>query len=227
MYIMTSRPRTRVSVQAPFGGVIDWYPEPSSISIEVPVAPKVGAAVVVLPAGVLELDTRSSSEADPSESSPPPVFVAPMVLPFLCSDDSESDTDIPKRYVSPTTSTPEIPTAPVLPAPSDVVAPSSEFPLALDIPIGRLYRNHPSGPCRALTARKSVRPLPSHRLALSYTSHQLDHFTYRSSSSHSSSDHSSSGHSISSHSLPGHSPPDTTVVDKSLQTPPEMWLSTT
>ncbi|GJT78975.1 hypothetical protein Tco_1045700 [Tanacetum coccineum] len=28
MYIMTSRPRTRVSVQAPFGGVTDWYPEP-------------------------------------------------------------------------------------------------------------------------------------------------------------------------------------------------------
>ncbi|GJZ53635.1 hypothetical protein Tco_0608520 [Tanacetum coccineum] len=38
-----------------------------------------------------------------------------------------------------------------------------------DIPIGRLYRTHPGGPCRALTARKSVRPLSSHRLALRST----------------------------------------------------------
>ncbi|GJZ53251.1 hypothetical protein Tco_0608136 [Tanacetum coccineum] len=28
---------------------------------------------------------------------------------------------------------------------------------------------HPGGPCKALTARKSVRPLPSHRLALRHT----------------------------------------------------------
>ncbi|GJT19229.1 hypothetical protein Tco_0877935 [Tanacetum coccineum] len=189
-----------------------------SISVEVPVAPEVGAAVVASPAGVLELDTHSSSEADPSESSPPPVSVAPMVLPFLCSDDSESDTEIPERHVSPTTSTPEIPTAPILPAPSAIVAPSSEFPLAPDIPIGRLYRTHPGGPCRALTTRKSVRPLPSHRLALRYTSHHLDHFTSGSSSSHSSLDHSSSGHSILGHSLSGHTPLDTTDADSS--TPP-------
>ncbi|GJS28144.1 hypothetical protein Tco_0488764 [Tanacetum coccineum] len=215
----------------------------------VPVAPEVGAAAVASPAGVLELDTHSSSEADPSESSPPPVSIAPMVSPFLCSDDSESDTEIPKRHVSPTphdamltrwrsrvasrsssptTSIPEIPTAPILPAPS------SEFPIAPfvappgirqrqailirpgeDIPIGRLHHTHYGGPCRALTARKSVRPLPSHRLALRYTSHHLDHFTSRSSSSHSSSDHSSYGHSISGHSLSGHTPPDTTDADSS------------
>ncbi|GJQ95569.1 putative ribonuclease H-like domain-containing protein [Tanacetum coccineum] len=89
------------------------------------------------------------------------------------------------RSSSPTTSTPEIPTAPILPAPS-----------VIDIPIGRLYRTHPGRPCRALTVRKSVRPLPSHCLALRYTSHHLDRFTFGSSSSHSSSDHSSSGHSI-------------------------------
>ncbi|GJZ25734.1 putative reverse transcriptase domain-containing protein, partial [Tanacetum coccineum] len=157
------------------------------ISVEVPVAPEVGAASVVSPARVLELDTHSSSEADPSESSPPPVSVALMVLPFLCSDDSESDTEIPERH---------IPTAPILPAPSAIVAPSSKFPLAPvvappeiyrrrsilirlgeDIPIGRLYRTHPGGLRRALTARKSVRPLLSHRLALRYTSHHLDRFT--------------------------------------------------
>ncbi|GJZ65803.1 hypothetical protein Tco_0622499 [Tanacetum coccineum] len=151
----------------------------SSISVEVLVAPEVGAAIVASPAEVLELDTHSSSEADPSESSPPPVSVAPMVSPFLWRSRYAS------RSSSPTTSTLEIPTAPTLPAPSAIVAPSSEFPLALvvapprirrqrailirpeeDIPISRLYRTYPGGPRRALTMRKSVRPLPSHRLAL-------------------------------------------------------------
>nr|GEV68619.1 putative reverse transcriptase domain-containing protein [Tanacetum cinerariifolium] len=183
-----------------------------SISIEVPVVLEVGAAAVASPVRVLELDTHSSSEADPSESSPPPVSVAPMVLPFLCSDDSESDIEIHKRHVSPTTSTSEIPTALILPAPSAIVAPSYEFPLAPvvaplgirrrqailirpreDILIGRLYRTHPGGPCKALTVRKSVRPLHSHRLTLRYTSHHMDRFTFGSSSSHSSSDHSSAG----------------------------------
>nr|GEV23798.1 putative reverse transcriptase domain-containing protein [Tanacetum cinerariifolium] len=119
--------------------------------VEVPVALEVGAAVVASPARVLELDTHSSSEDKPSESSPPP-----------------------------------IPTAPILPAPSAIVAPSSEFSLAPvvalpkirrrrailiqpgeDIPIGQLYCTHPDGPCKVLTTRKSVRSLPSHRLALS------------------------------------------------------------
>nr|GFB37197.1 hypothetical protein [Tanacetum cinerariifolium] len=141
-----------------------------STSVEVPVAPELGAVVV----------------ASPAESSPPPVSVAPTISPFLCSDDSESDTEMPERHVSliphdvmvtrwrsrvasrsssPTTSTPEIPAAPILPTPFAVVAPSSEFPLAPvaaphrirrrrailirpgeDIPIGRIYRTHPGGP---------------------------------------------------------------------------------
>ncbi|GJV49678.1 hypothetical protein Tco_1439890, partial [Tanacetum coccineum] len=100
------------------------------------VAPEVGTAVVASPSKVLDLDTHSSSEADLSESSPPPVSVAPIVLPFLCSDNSDSNTEIPERHVSPTphdamltrwrskvtsrsssptASTLEIPTAPILP----------------------------------------------------------------------------------------------------------------
>ncbi|GJV13800.1 hypothetical protein Tco_1355341 [Tanacetum coccineum] len=102
----------------------------SSISIEIPVAPEVRVVAVASPAGVLKLDTHSSSKADSSDRSPPPVSVVAMVLLFPCSDESESDTKIPERHVSPTTSTPEIPTAPILPAPSAIVAPSSEFPLA-------------------------------------------------------------------------------------------------
>nr|GEX29323.1 hypothetical protein [Tanacetum cinerariifolium] len=226
-----------------------------SSSVKVPFAPEVGATAVALPAEVLELDTHSSLEADPSESSPPPVSVAPMVSPFLCADDSESDTKIPERHVShtphdamltrwrsrvasrsssPTTSTPEIPAAPILPASFVVVAPSSEFPLApvvapprirrqrailirpgQDIPIGQIYRTHPCGPYRIFIARKFVRPLHSYHLALRYTSHHLDHFTSGSSSGHSSLDHLSFGHSVSGHSLYGHTPPDTTVADSS------------
>ncbi|GJT62616.1 hypothetical protein Tco_1006149 [Tanacetum coccineum] len=143
----------------------------------------------------------------------------------VVSDDSETDTEMLERHVSPTphdamltrwrsrvasrsssptTSTPEIRNAPILPTPSVV-----------DISIGRLYRTHPGRPCRALTARNSVRPLSSHRLALRYTSHHLDHFTFGSSLGHSSSDHSSSGRSILGHSLSGHTPPDTTIADSS------------
>ncbi|GJX55052.1 hypothetical protein Tco_0284949 [Tanacetum coccineum] len=132
--------------------------------------------------------------ADPIRSSPLLYRAAPMVSPFMCSDDSESDTEILERHVSPTTYTiPEIPTALILPAPSAIVAPSSEYPLARvfspprirrrrailirpgdDIPIGQLYRTYPVGPL--------------------------------SSPSHSSSDHSSSGHSILGHSLSEHTP---------------------
>ncbi|GJY44265.1 hypothetical protein Tco_0432478, partial [Tanacetum coccineum] len=241
----------------------------------VPVAPKVGAAAVASPAEVRELDTYLSSEADPSESSLPPVSVAPMVSPFLCSDDLESDTEMPERHVSPTphdamlarwrrrvasrsssptTSTPKIPTAPIPPAPSAVVAPSTDIISLVhappkicrrqailirpgqDISFGRIYRTHPGGPCRSLTARKSVRPLPSHRLALRYTSHHLDRFTSGSSSDHLSLDHSSSRHSTLDHSssrhstldhsssrpstlghsLFGHTPPVTTIADSSV-----------
>nr|GEV68882.1 reverse transcriptase domain-containing protein [Tanacetum cinerariifolium] len=108
-----------------------------SISVEVLVTPEVGAAAVASHAEVLELDTHSSSEADPIESSPPPVSVAPMVLPFLCSNDSKSDTEIPERE---------------------------------DITIGQLYRTHPEGPCKALTTRKTVKPLLSYCLALRHSS---------------------------------------------------------
>ncbi|GKE73250.1 hypothetical protein Tco_1535291 [Tanacetum coccineum] len=201
-----------------------------SISVEVSVAPEVGAAVVASPAGVLELDTHSLSKTDPSERSPPLISLAPMVLPFLCLDNSKTNTEIPKRHVSPTphddmltrwrsrvasrsslpnTSTPEIPTAPILPAPSAIVAPSSDFPLvAVVSPIRDL----------ALTSRKSVRPLPSHRLALRYTSQHLDLYTSRSSSGHSSLDHSSSGHFSLGHSISGRVSPDTTIANSS--TPP-------
>nr|GEX83571.1 hypothetical protein [Tanacetum cinerariifolium] len=168
------------------------------MDMEVKLESKVRATAVASSAGALELDTHSSPEDDPLESSPPPVSVAPMVLPFLCTDDSDSDIDKPERNVSPTTYIPKTLTAPILPAPSAIVAPSSEFPHA-----------------HTLTMRKLVRPLPSHRLELRYTSHHLDCFTSGLSSSHSSSDHLLFGHSSLDHSLSGHTPPDTTDTDSS------------
>ncbi|GKD72544.1 hypothetical protein Tco_1330826 [Tanacetum coccineum] len=70
------------------------------VPADLPVAPEVGAVVVASPGGVLELDTHSLSESGPSEGLQPPVPVAPMVLPFLCSNNSESDTELPERHVS-------------------------------------------------------------------------------------------------------------------------------
>ncbi|GJQ90588.1 putative reverse transcriptase domain-containing protein [Tanacetum coccineum] len=151
-----------------------------SISVEVPVTPNVGVAAVALPA-------RDDSE---SYTKIPERHVSPTPHDAMLT---RWRSRIASRSSSPTTSSPEIPTAPILPAPSAVVKPSSE----------------------SLTMRKSVRPLPSHRLALRYTSHHLDRFTIGSSSGHSSLDHSSSGHSILGHSLSRHASPNTTVTDSS------------
>nr|GEU34817.1 putative RNA-directed DNA polymerase, eukaryota, reverse transcriptase zinc-binding domain protein [Tanacetum cinerariifolium] len=216
----------------------------------------VRAAFVASPNGVLDLDNHLSPESGPSEGSLPPVPVAPMVLPFLCWDNSEPDTKLPERHVSsaphdamvarwrsrvasqpsllsrsssPTTSTSEIPTAPITPAPHAIVAPSTNIispidaPLRVhrrrailirpgqDIPVGRLYRTHSGGLYRALTTRNLIGPLHSHRLELRYTSHHLDRFTSGSSSYHSSSYYSSSDCSTTYHSLSGHSTSDQTL----------------
>nr|GEX60270.1 hypothetical protein [Tanacetum cinerariifolium] len=120
------------------------------------VAPKVRATTVASSARVLELDTHSSSKADPSEISLPPVPVEPMVSPFLCSNNTESDTKMSERRVSskpndamlarwksrvasrsssPTTSTLEFPTAPIPPVPYAIVAPSTDIVSPIDAPL--------------------------------------------------------------------------------------------
>nr|GEW24814.1 oxoglutarate/iron-dependent dioxygenase [Tanacetum cinerariifolium] len=126
-----------------------------SIPVKVLVAPEVRTAAVASPVRVLELDTHSSSKADPSKSSLPLVFVARLVLPFLCSNDSDLDIEMPEGHVSPTphdamfarwrskvasrssshtTSTPEIPTTPIPPAPSAIFAPSTDIISPIDAP---------------------------------------------------------------------------------------------
>ncbi|GJW78002.1 hypothetical protein Tco_0139684 [Tanacetum coccineum] len=165
---MTSRPRTRVSVQAPFGGVTDWYPEPSYslwhysyqyhvilvIPAEVPivhtdplVALEVGAVFVISPIGVLDLvDYSSSSNSDPSKDSLTLAPELPLVSPFLCSDDSEADSEFEpaeqrtERHESLTDHdamvlrwrdrVTSMPSSPPRSSPQDTLSPSSEFPLA-------------------------------------------------------------------------------------------------
>ncbi|GKF93025.1 hypothetical protein Tco_0279744, partial [Tanacetum coccineum] len=57
------------------------------------VAPEVGAVSITSPARVLDLVDYSFSDSDPSEDSLPPAPELPLVSPFLCSDDSEADSE--------------------------------------------------------------------------------------------------------------------------------------
>nr|GEV00507.1 putative reverse transcriptase domain-containing protein [Tanacetum cinerariifolium] len=196
------------------------------VSADLPVAPEVRAAVVASHVGVLELDIHSSLKWSIGGFTTS-CTSSTMVFPFLYSHASESDTGLPERHVLASPSTSKIPITPIPPVPRTIVTPSTDIisfivsppeliddglflsDLGQDIPVGQLYRTYPGGPCRALTKRKSVGPLPSRRLdpclALRYTSHHLDHFTSGSSSDHSSADHS----------LSGHTPPITTIADLS------------
>ncbi|GKD87280.1 putative reverse transcriptase domain-containing protein [Tanacetum coccineum] len=74
------------------------------------------------------------------------------------------------------------------------------------IPHGRPYRYHLNGPVHMMTARKRVRPLPTHRLAVR---HSANHSSSDSSSEASSDFHlDASSVSSSRHSLSDHSSPD-------------------
>ncbi|GJZ54190.1 hypothetical protein Tco_0609075 [Tanacetum coccineum] len=144
---------------------------------------------------VLDLVDYSSSDSDPSKDSLPLAPELPLVSSFLCSNDSEADTESepaeqrPKRHESL--------------AIHDVMVlricrrPTILIRLGEAIPFGRPYRTHPNGPRKLLTARKRVGPFPAHRLAwrrLSHRSsdrHSLPDFTSDSSSSCSSLDSSS------------------------------------
>ncbi|GKG39576.1 hypothetical protein Tco_0463721, partial [Tanacetum coccineum] len=84
------------------------------------VAPEVGTVSVVSSSGVLDLgDYSSFSDFSPSEDSLPPVLDLPLVSPFLCSDDSEADSESERAEQRPVSSS------------HDTLTPSYEFPLAL------------------------------------------------------------------------------------------------
>ncbi|GKA56793.1 putative reverse transcriptase domain-containing protein [Tanacetum coccineum] len=132
------------------------------------VAPEVGTVSVVSPSGVLDLvDYSSSSDFDPSEDSLPPVPDLPLVLPFLCFDDSKADSEsepAEQRLVS---------------SSNDTLTPSSEFPLAPIVALPRIHR---------------LRLIPACRLAWRRVSHHSSDHQSSPDSSTSPSDHSLSGH---------------------------------
>ncbi|GKA16531.1 hypothetical protein Tco_0696278 [Tanacetum coccineum] len=191
-------------------GAIPTIPEVPVVPADPIVTPEVGTVLVVSPAGVLDLvDYSPSSDFDPSEDSLPLTPDLPLVLPFLCSDDTEADGESEPAEQRPVSSS------------HDTLAPLSEFTLAPvvalprirrrpailvrpgdAIPFGRPYRTHLNGPRKLLTARKRVRLVPTRRLARRRVCHH-------SSDRHSSPDSSYSS-ALSDHSLSGHTPPDTT-----------------
>ncbi|GJS99069.1 putative reverse transcriptase domain-containing protein [Tanacetum coccineum] len=110
------------------------------------VTSEVGAVCVTLPTKVLNLVDYSSSDSDPSKDSLPPAPELPLVLPFLCSDNSEADSkfepakqrperheslaihdDMVLRWRDMVTSRPSSPSGS---SSHDTLASSSEFPVA-------------------------------------------------------------------------------------------------
>ncbi|GKB07806.1 hypothetical protein Tco_0836090, partial [Tanacetum coccineum] len=225
-----------------FGAIPAIIPVIPVVLAEVPivptdplVAPEVGAVSITSLAGVLDLvDYSSSSGSDLSEDSLPLVPELALVSPFLCSDDSEADSESEPTEVTSGLSSPSGSSS------HDTFAPSSEFlvapvvappgihrrPAILVRPgeailFGRPYRTHPNGPRKFLTARKRVGPFPARRLAWRCVSH-------RSSDRHSSPDFTSDSSSFGSSSdssldtssgLPSNSLSDTSSIHSLGSTP--------
>ncbi|GJS92625.1 putative reverse transcriptase domain-containing protein [Tanacetum coccineum] len=175
----------------------------------------VGTVPVVSPTGARDLvDYSSSFDSDPSEDSLPPAPELPLVSPFLCSDDSEVNSESVPAEQRPVSSSHDtlaplskFPLTPVIAPPGIHRRPTTLIRPSKAIPFGRPYRTHLNGPRKLLTVRKRVRPIPTRILAWRRVSHH-------SSDRHSSPDSSSSS-SPSDHSLSGHTPPDTTDADSS------------
>ncbi|GKA44927.1 hypothetical protein Tco_0737723 [Tanacetum coccineum] len=137
----------------------------------IPVVSEV-AAVVALPAGILDLEIYTTSETDPFEdlSSPVHAPAAPIISLFLHSSDSFEVSDDPSgsdsfmshlsldsyEVVVARWRGKIVPTPPrVHCRPAILVLPGQE------IPLGRPYRTYPDGVLRMLTARKRVHPFPA------------------------------------------------------------------
>ncbi|GJS95675.1 hypothetical protein Tco_0802643 [Tanacetum coccineum] len=121
------------------------------------VAPEVGAVYVTSPAGVLDLvDYSSSFDSDPSEESLPLAPKLPLVLPFLCSNDSEAANESepavhrPERHESLIAHDAMVsrwrdrvasrPSSPSGSSSHNTLAPSSEFPLSLVVAPPGIHR---------------------------------------------------------------------------------------
>ncbi|GJR71276.1 hypothetical protein Tco_0083641, partial [Tanacetum coccineum] len=112
----------------------------------------VGAVFVISPTGVLNLvDYSSSSDSDPSKDSLPIARELPLVSPFLCTDDSEADSEsepaeqIPERHESLTPSF-KFPLTPVVGPPGIPRRPVILVRPGEAIPFDRPYCTYPNGP---------------------------------------------------------------------------------
>ncbi|GKF66025.1 hypothetical protein Tco_0192542, partial [Tanacetum coccineum] len=127
--------------------IIPVIPEVPIVPIDPLVAPEVGAVSVISPTRVLDLVDYSSSDSDPSEDSFPLALELPLVSPFLCSDNSEVDSESkpaeqrPERYESYAVHDVMVsrwrdrvtsrPSSSSCSSSYDIFAPSSEFPITL------------------------------------------------------------------------------------------------
>ncbi|GKC43944.1 hypothetical protein Tco_1061666, partial [Tanacetum coccineum] len=145
----------------------------------------------VIPAIIHVIPEVPVVPADPivtPEYSLPPAPDLPLVLPFLCSDNSEADGKSEPAEQRPVSSS------------YDTLAPLSEFPLAPVVSPPRIRR-------RSATLIRPFRPIPTRRLAWRRVYHHL-------LDRHSLPDSSSSS-APSDHSLSRHTPLNTTDADSS------------
>ncbi|GJS01997.1 copia protein [Tanacetum coccineum] len=179
-----------------FGTIVTKVPV---IPADFPVAPEVRATAVTSLAEVLELESHSSSKTGPSKSPLPLVRVAPMVLPFLCSDDSEFE-------------------------PAAVLLERHVSSAAHDVVVGRWRSKVMSQPS---TSSESSSFFLSLQRYTSHHSSSGD-FTLDSlpDSPLDSSLDSSSDHSLSDHSLSDHSPEDSIKEDVNAGVPADVEAMT-
>ncbi|GJY44934.1 hypothetical protein Tco_0433147 [Tanacetum coccineum] len=191
-----------------FGTIPTTIPDTPVIPIETPtISPTIPPSPDYTPASP-DYSPASDSEFDPSEDpSSDHIPPLPNISPFLSSDDEPTDSDTPDTPSSPTHDIPftEITTStqrsPIIPRHRVILLAPGQ-----PIPYGRPYRYHLNGPVHMMTARKRVRPLPTHRLA---KRHPTNHSFSDSSSEASSDFHSDASFDSSSrHSLSDHSSPD-------------------
>ncbi|GJX77114.1 hypothetical protein Tco_0323925 [Tanacetum coccineum] len=168
-------------------------PETSAIAPVISsAAPVVETTHVASPTGLCGLVPYLDSDSDSPDEMSSPEHISPLlaISPFLCTDSFEA----PDSSDGPPSQDPYFPIAPITAPPrirrrSAILIRPGEA-----IPFGRPYRTHLNGPCKFLTARKRVGPLPARRLAWRRTSpRSSDHHPSSSSSSSDSSPVHSSG----------------------------------
>ncbi|GKD60913.1 hypothetical protein Tco_1298422, partial [Tanacetum coccineum] len=174
------------------------------------IEPTVDLPVIHDDTPLIPIDTPTISPIVPT--IPPIASTIQYTSIFICT--SLSDIDTSKRppshdlyevtvargrnRVAARSSPPSPPIRQILPAPPRLPRRPAILVLPRQpIPVGRPYRTHPNRVLKMLTARKRVGPLPTHRLALRYTTDysSLDHFTLDDSSQDSPSEALSDSHS--------------------------------